>query len=88
MDENTILNQLEKLATSLSIEVRYEPIKKEGRFFSGGLCRVRGKYVLIIHSKSHTRDKIEALAKAVNRFDLSKVYLKPGLRAFLEGLSK
>ena len=68
MDENTILGQLEELASSLTIEVRYESINKQGSFFPGGLCRLKGNYVLIINSRATTNDKIQALAKAVTRF--------------------
>ena len=88
MDENTVLGQLEELAESLDIEVRYEPIRKEGAFYPGGLCRLQEKYVLILNSRATIRDKTEALAKAVNRFDLSKIYLRPGVREFLEGFSE
>jgi hypothetical protein len=84
LDENIVLGQLEELAESLEIEVRHEPIKKEGAFYPGGLCRLEGKYILILNPRATTRDKIQALAKAVNRFDLSQVYLRPGLREFLE----
>lgn len=83
MDENTLLSQLEELAHSLKIEVRYEPIKKEGSFYPGGLCQIKGEYVLILNSEATVRDKIQTLARAVNRFDLSRIYLRPGLREFL-----
>jgi len=88
MDNKTLLAQLEDLARSLSIEVRYEPLKMEGLFSSGGLCKLKGQYVLIVNSTSSIRDKIEALAAAVNRFDLRQVYCRPGLRAFLEKFPK
>jgi hypothetical protein len=88
MDDKTLLAQLEDLARSLSIEVRYEPFKTEAIFSSGGLCKLKGQYLLIVNSKSSIRDKIEALATAVNRFDLGRVYLRPGLRAFLEKFPK
>ncbi|UCF56135.1 MAG: hypothetical protein JSW15_08520 [Deltaproteobacteria bacterium] len=84
MDENTLLSQLEELAHSLGIEIRYEPIKKEGSFYPGGLCQIKGEYVLILNSAATVRDKIQTLARAVNRFDLSQVYLRPGLREFLD----
>lgn len=83
MNENTLLSQLEELAHSLKIEVRYEPIKKEGSFYPGGLCQIKGEYVLILNSAATVRDKIQTLARAVNRFDLSRIYLRPGLREFL-----
>jgi len=88
MDDNTILGQLEELARSLSIDVRVEQINKQGSFFSGGLCKVKGEDILIINSKATTRDKIQTLAKAVTRFDLSQVYLRPGLRKFLDDFSE
>jgi hypothetical protein len=52
----------------------------------GGLCRIKGEYVLILNSTATIEDKIHTLAKAVNRFDLSRVYLRPGLREFLDKL--
>jgi hypothetical protein len=76
LDENTLLGQLEELARSLGIEVRYEPLKREGAFSTGGLCKLRGEYLLIIHSKASVTDKIEALASALKRFDLSQLYLR------------
>jgi hypothetical protein len=88
LDKNTLLSQLEELARSLAIEVRYEPLKREGAFTTGGLCRLRGRYLLIIHSKASVPDRIEALASALKRFDLSQLYLKPGLREFLEGFTE
>ena len=87
MDENTLLGQLEELAHSLGIEVRSEPIKKAGSFSPGGLCQLKGEYLVILNSAAAKEEKIETLAKAVNRFDLSQVYLRPGLREFLDGFS-
>ena len=88
MDENTVLGQLEELARSLAIQIRYEPIKREGIFRAGGLCRLKGEYVLIFDSKATMREKIQGLARAVSRFDLDQVYLRPGLREFLDGFSE
>ena len=84
MDENILLGQIEELARSLGIKVRYEPIKKDGSFYPGGLCQLKGEYVLILNSAATVIDKIQTLAKAVNRFDLSQVYVRPGLREFLD----
>ncbi|MBW2017385.1 MAG: hypothetical protein JRJ01_11180, partial [Deltaproteobacteria bacterium] len=49
MEENALLGQLEEVARALSIEIRYEIIKKDGRFYPGGLCRIKGNWLLIIH---------------------------------------
>ena len=88
MDEPSLLGQLEDLARGLGIEVRYEMLKREGAFTQGGLCRLKGQYLLFVNSKAANRDKIEALALAVNRFDLSQVFMKPGLRDFLARIPK
>ena len=87
MDEKNLLGQLEALAQSLSIEVRYDSMTHEGTFSVGGLCRVKGQHVLIINSRAATGEKIDALAKALCRFDLSQVFLRPGLRDFLDRFS-
>jgi hypothetical protein len=86
LDERSLLGQLEELARVLGIEVRYEMLKREGASTQGGLCRLKGHYLLLVNSKAANRDKIEALALAVNRFDLSQVFMKPGLRDFLARL--
>ena len=88
MDENTLLSQLEELAESLHIEVRYESFKGEGAFSTGGLCKLKGEYLLIINSKASARDKVEAIAGALKGFDLSQVYLRPGLREFLDAFNE
>ena len=88
MDEKKMLIQLEELAQSLDIKIRDEPLKKEGSFSAGGLCRFKGEWVLIINSKAPDGEKIETMAGAFNRFDLNGVYLKPGLREFLERFPK
>lgn len=86
MDEQERLEQLEELARNLGIEVRYETFKGEGSFSTGGLCKVHGKHLIIINTRAATGDRIKAIAGAVTRFDLSRVYLRPGLREFLERL--
>ena len=83
LDEESILGQLEELANSLEIKVRYEHLKKEGRFFPGGLCTVKGENILIVNSGASIEDKIEILAKTVSSFDISHIYIRPALREFL-----
>ena len=86
MDDKILLAQLEELAENLAIEIRYESIRKEGSFFTGGLCRLQGKDILIVNSDASMGDKIQALAKALRRSDLSRVYMRPALREFLTKL--
>ena len=86
MDEHTIIDQLEELAGRFGVQIRYEPIKQEEDFVRivGGLCLLRGEYVVIIDSKATMRDKIRTLAEAVKYFDLDQVYIRPALRELLD----
>jgi hypothetical protein len=86
MDDHTALSQLEGLAYQLGIPIRYEKIAEEELKSTGGLCRVKGETVIIINSKASTKDKIQALVKALKNFDLSNVYIRPALRELLERL--
>ncbi len=84
VDETLLLGQLETLAAGLDIEVRHENLSGETAPGAGGLCRYRGRNLLILNSQASLGEKIRVLARALKRFDLTHVYLKPALRDFLE----
>jgi len=84
MDDEIILSYLEELADQLGILVRDESINLEETFSVSGLCRVEGKYILILNSKATTKEKIEVSVKALKQFDLSNMYVKPVIRELLE----
>lgn len=84
MDEELLLNQLEELAEKLGILVRDENINIEETSSTGGLCRIEGKYVLILNSQGTVKEKNKVMIKALQQFDLSEVYIKPVIRELLE----
>ncbi len=84
MDETVVLGHLEALAHTLGIQIRYEVIESETAFPSGGLCRIRDKQVIIVNTKATVGEKVQTLTRALRRFDLSNIYLKPALRDLLE----
>jgi len=86
MDENTIIDQLEELVKSFGIQIRSEAIKQDEDLVKvvGGLCLLRGKYILIINSKITTMERIMTLATALKHFDLDQIYLRPVLRELLD----
>jgi hypothetical protein len=49
VDARTILGHLEALADQLGVEIRYEPMEGETALSPGGLCRIRGKQVIIVN---------------------------------------
>jgi len=85
LDEIRLLSHLEALAHSLGIKIRYEPMEDESSVSRGGLCRVRDQYYIIVPSQANMGEKVGTLAKALRRFDLSRIYIKPALRELLEG---
>ena len=85
MNEEVLLNQLEELADKFKILVRDENINIEESSSTGGLCRIEGKYVLILNSKVTVKEKNQVMIKALQHFDLSDIYIKPVIRELLEG---
>jgi hypothetical protein len=86
MGEGTIIDHLEELAERFGIQIRYEAIKQDEDSINvvGGLCLLKGEYVLIINSKATVKDRIKTLAMAVKHFDLDQIYIRPVLRELLD----
>ena len=86
MDESNLIDYLEELAESLGIEIRYEAIRQDedSIYVAGGLCLLKGEYVLIINTKASLIERIKTLATAVRHFDLDQVYIRPVLRELLD----
>ena len=84
MNDEIILSYLEELAEKLEILVRDENINIEESSSTGGLCRIEGKYVLILNSKATVKEKYQVMIKALQQFDLSGIYIKPVIRELLE----
>ena len=88
MNEEILLSQLEELADKLEILVRDENIIIEESSTTGGLCRIEGKFVLILHSKATVKEKIQVMIKALQQFDINDIYVKPVIRELLVGHEK
>jgi hypothetical protein len=84
LDERSILGHLEELAHRLGIELRYEPIQGETSFPGGGYCRIGGKQVIILQKGARLKDQVNIMVRALKRFDLSRIYVRPALRDLLE----
>ncbi len=82
MNENTIIEELEELIVRFGVQIRHEAIKQDEDLIKvvGGLCLLRGEYILIINSKAMAMDRINTLATALRHFDLDQVYMLPVLR--------
>lgn len=79
-----ILLELEALAGRLGVTIRAEPFDKGMLGGRGGLCRVRGKPVIVMDASLPLPDRIAVIASALARFDLDSVYVPPVLRARID----
>lgn len=64
MEPERLLQELVDVASKLGVDVRVEPLKA-GHFGSGGLCRLRGKSLVLLDSKSTLVDRVLTLADAL-----------------------
>ena len=90
MDENALTDLLEEVIERFGVRIRYEAIRQDedsGKVV-GGLCYLRGEYVLIVNSNATVRDRINTLATALKHFDLDQIYIRPVVRELLERLSR
>lgn len=76
------LEALERLAEALSVRVSYEPMTGlvQG---TGGLCRVRGEYRIIIDRRLKPPERVQILLDAVRRFDTHALDLPPEVQLLL-----
>src|SRR5512139_2915099 len=85
MDENTILDQLEELIEKFGVQIRHEAIRQDedSIHVTGGLCLLRGEYVVILNSKATIKDRIWTLGMVLKQFDCDQIYIRPVLRDLL-----
>lgn len=76
MNEEILLHQLEELAGRLEIAVRYENLNAEETSNAGGLCRLKGTYVLIIHSQATAKGEVWIITEALRPFPIGDTYVK------------
>ena len=84
MDDGVLLNQVEELAGKLGIEIRYGNIPGDESQRTGGLCKIKGQYVLIMHSRLTAKEKIGVIIKTLKGFEMGDVYVIPVIRELLD----
>ena len=85
MKDELLLSQLEDLAHKLGIAIRHFKFIRDESSGRGGLCRIRGEYVLFIDSQATTKEKIWATLEALKQFDLGDIETQPLIRDLLNG---
>ncbi|OQX95660.1 hypothetical protein B6I21_04265 [candidate division KSB1 bacterium 4572_119] len=78
MKNENVLQAFENLVEKLSIDLRYE----KGDF-SGGLCRMPEKNILIINSRLPEEQKVRLIAAELSMMELNHIYIRPALREIM-----
>jgi hypothetical protein len=65
LNQEAMLEELEAVAARLSVKVSYEALAAS--VGSGGLCRVRGEYRVIIDKRAQLGERLAALAHALGQ---------------------
>jgi len=82
MKPEQVTETLEQAAKQLGIRVRYETMTGE-TIGAGGLCKVRGEWVVIIDRRANASDRAAILVDALTGFDVDAVFLPPEIREAL-----
>ncbi len=78
MKPDVLLEKLETAAAELDVKVSYESIGAS--VGSGGLCRVKSQYRVIIEKRTIAAERVEVLAAALARIDTRGINLEPAVR--------
>jgi hypothetical protein len=84
MELPRLYDELTLAAEKAGISVRTEPFDKavpEKQGGRGGLCRLKGEWLLLVDARAPLVDRIVALASALAEVDLEDIYMPPVVRA-------
>ncbi len=79
MDYEPLMEELNELAASLSIRIRYE----KGDF-DGGYCILKEERLIVVNKKLSPQRKASVIAVSIHEIGLENVFMKPALRGFIE----
>jgi hypothetical protein len=79
MTPDQILTELEHLAASCRIMVRYE----KGDF-DGGYCVLKAERLIVINKRLAPARRASVLAQGLAEVGIDEMYLKPAIREYIE----
>lgn len=82
MTADAMLKELETACTALGVQVSYEALAASVGM--GGLCRVKGKYRVIIDKRASAQERASTLAEAMARLDTAHVELSAKARQLVD----
>lgn len=79
MKPEQTVEALEQAASQLGVQVRYETMTGDAAG-SGGLCKIRGNWCVIMDRKTPPAERAATLIDALIGFDTDTVFLPPKIR--------
>jgi hypothetical protein len=79
MTQEQVLKELESLATSSGISVRYE----KGDF-EGGFCVLKAERLIVVNKKLAPSKRASVVAQGLAEMGIEERFLKPAIREFIE----
>jgi hypothetical protein len=79
MKLETLIQELQNVATQLGVTIRFE----RGDF-EGGYCILRDQKILLVNRRLFPARKASVLAMAMHEIGLEDMYLKPAVREYIE----
>jgi hypothetical protein len=81
-----LLDELVGAARKLGVDVRIETLRVPVHHATGGLCRLRGKPVVLLDNRSPMLDRVLTLAEALGSLAQAseQVYMAPEARELIE----
>jgi hypothetical protein len=78
-----LIPALEESAVRLGVTVKYEGLAQSGISGSGGLCKVRGQWWLIVDKKATSSERVAILVDALASFDTASLMLPEKIEELL-----
>ncbi len=84
MNDTSLLEHLEELASRLGVTLREENLTSNIYSSGGGYCTVQGQQFIFINKKDSRQRKIRILARSLKRFNLEGGFVPPAVRRVIE----
>ncbi len=84
MKPDQIYQDLKELAEKLDVTVSEQNLRSTGIRVKSGICKVKGKNILIMDNQLPFKDKNEILASCLSKLSHENIFIVPALREFLD----
>jgi len=75
---------LKEIAEKLGVTISEQNLRSTGIKVKSGLCKVKGKHILIIDKNMPFKNKNEILASCLSTLPHEDIFIVPALREFLD----